>query len=332
MVIAIYSRKSAFTGRGESIENQVELCKEHCQRQFGLLDEELTFLIYEDEGFSGSNIQRPQFQQLLADMEEGRFQALACYRLDRISRSVSDFSALLERLTEKGVALISVREKFDTSTPMGRAMIHISSVFAELERETIAQRVRDNKYKLYHKGSWQGGTPPTGYDVVRVQQKDENGDKRMHYILKVNDEQAKFVRLVYEQYLKLGSLAQLETYLQKKMSSGQNKRSKASLRQILRNPVYAENTVWVYDYLSSKGADMANGREEYTGKHGILGYAKTVTRGTKHSLRERNKPSEWIITIGSHRGIVPGNIWVMVQHQLDCNTRRRSTQSRREYG
>ena len=131
-IAAIYSRKSKITGIGESIINQIELCKQEC-RHLGIEE----FRIYEDEGFSGKNIKRPEFQKMLMDAKEKQFQVLICYRLDRISRNISDFSTLINQLDSLNISFISVNEQFDTSTPMGRAMMYIASVFAQLERETI---------------------------------------------------------------------------------------------------------------------------------------------------------------------------------------------------
>ncbi|SHK88711.1 Resolvase, N terminal domain [Clostridium cavendishii DSM 21758] len=150
MIAAIYSRKSVFTGKGESIENQIELCKEYTTKHF---DEKAPkFLIYEDEGFSGGNTNRPKFQELLKDVKANKVDILICYRLDRISRNVADFSITLELLQKHNVAFVSIKEQFDTTTPMGRAMVYISSVFAQLERETIAERVRDNMLQLAKTG------------------------------------------------------------------------------------------------------------------------------------------------------------------------------------
>ena len=151
MRIAIYSRKSVFTGKGDSIENQIQLCKEYVNLHY---PGENSIEIYEDEGFSGGNINRPKFQELLKDAREKKFDCLICYRLDRISRNVSDFSTLIEELNDLKISFVSIKEQFDTSTPMGRAMMYISSVFAQLERETIAERVRDNMIELAKQGSW----------------------------------------------------------------------------------------------------------------------------------------------------------------------------------
>ncbi len=95
---------------------------------------------------------------------------LVCYRLDRISRNVSDFSALIEELNDRNISFVCIKEEFDTSKPMGKAMMYIASVFAQLERETIAERVRDNMLMLARTGRWLGGTPPLGYTSEKMQE------------------------------------------------------------------------------------------------------------------------------------------------------------------
>ena len=157
--VAIYSRKSKYTGKGDSIENQIEMCKNYVLRT--LTDVE--FLIYEDEGYSGGNLDRPKFKKLMSDIKTGNIDYLVCYRLDRISRNVADFSGTLEILQENHCNFISIKEQFDTTTPMGRAMIYIASVFAQLERETIAERVKDNMFEMAKNGYWTGGKIPLGF-------------------------------------------------------------------------------------------------------------------------------------------------------------------------
>lgn len=167
MKAAIYSRKSKFTGKGDSIGNQVQACKDYATNHLSEynIDE---FFIYEDEGFSGGNTNRPEFQRLIEDAKNKKFDFLICYRLDRISRTVSDFSSTLEMLKRNNIKFISVSERFDTSNPMGEAMIYIASVFAQLERRTIAERVRDNMIELAKTGRWLGGISPLGYKSKTV--------------------------------------------------------------------------------------------------------------------------------------------------------------------
>lgn len=158
----IYSRKSIYTGKGESIENQIELCRSYISSKYPC-DPDPHIKIYEDEGFSGKNTERPQFQKMLCDIQLDPPDFIVCYRLDRISRSVSDFSTFIEKLNRLGISFLCIKEEFDTSRPMGKAMMYIASVFSQLERETIAERVRDNMLLLARSGHWLGGTPPTGY-------------------------------------------------------------------------------------------------------------------------------------------------------------------------
>ena len=119
--IAIYSRKSKFTGKGESIGNQIELCREYIRANHGQADADAA-AVYEDEGFSGGNLERPAFKRMLRAARERKFKAVVVYRLDRISRNISDFSGLIEELSRLDIAFVSIKEQFDTGTPMGRAM------------------------------------------------------------------------------------------------------------------------------------------------------------------------------------------------------------------
>ncbi len=141
MKFAIYSRKSKTTDKGESIGNQVEMCRNYINANAP--GEEHEFLIYEDEGFSGKNTKRPEFLRMMQDAKKKRFQQVVVYRLDRISRNIVDFMTITEKLQSSGIGFISINERFDTTTPMGRAMMQIAAVFAQLERETIAERVQD---------------------------------------------------------------------------------------------------------------------------------------------------------------------------------------------
>ena len=136
MKFAIYSRKSKATDKGESIGNQVEMCRNYINANAP--GEEHEFLIYEDEGFSGKNTKRPEFLRMMQDAKKKRFQQVVVYRLDRISRMT-----ITEKLQSSGIGFISINERFDTTTPMGSAMMQIAAVFAQLERETIAERVQD---------------------------------------------------------------------------------------------------------------------------------------------------------------------------------------------
>ena len=126
-------------------------------------DVENQIAIYEDEGFSGKTLDRPRFKDMMKDARKGKLSSIIVYRLDRISRNIGDFAQLIDQLNDMNIAFVSIKEQFDTSSPMGRAMMYIASVFSQLERETIAERIQDNMKELAKTGRWLGGVTPTGY-------------------------------------------------------------------------------------------------------------------------------------------------------------------------
>ena len=210
--IAIYSRKSKFTGKGESIGNQIELCREYIRANHGQADADAA-AVYEDEGFSGGNLERPAFKRMLRAARERKFKAVVVYRLDRISRNISDFSGLIEELSRLDIAFVSIKEQFDTGTPMGRAMMYIASVFSQLERETIAERIRDNMHELAKTGRWLGGTTPTGYCSKSVRTVTVDGKAKKACMLELIPEEGETVKLVYTLFAETHSLTATETEL-----------------------------------------------------------------------------------------------------------------------
>ncbi len=222
--IAIYSRKSKFSAKGESIGNQIELCKEYIKMHYSPNEYDTEITVYEDEGYSGGTLERPHFQNFLKDEKRNPFNVLICYRLDRISRNIADFSNLMNEITKLETSFVSIKEQFDTKTPMGRAMMYIASVFAQLEREVIAERIRDNMLELAKTGRWLGGEAPTGYSTARyeivnvIEQNDNNileNRKRKACKLITNEEEKNTILLIGQKYLELKSLSQLEMYLMK---------------------------------------------------------------------------------------------------------------------
>lgn len=130
--IVIYSRKSKFSVKGESIENQIELCKEYIYLHYPKDEYDVELSIYEDEGYSGGSFQRPRFQELLIAERRNPFDILICYRLDRVSRNIADFSTLINELAKLGTSFVSIKEQFDTKTPMRKSddvyCIHICTI------------------------------------------------------------------------------------------------------------------------------------------------------------------------------------------------------------
>ena len=154
---AIYARQSVDRLDSISIESQIEFCKYETRGA--------PYRVYQDKGYSGKNTDRPGFQEMLAAIRRGEIKRVICYKLDRCSRSLLDFANMMEEFQHCKVEFISCTEKFDTSTPMGRAMLSICIVFAQLERETIQQRVTDAYHSRSQKGFYMGGRIPYAFTL-----------------------------------------------------------------------------------------------------------------------------------------------------------------------
>ena len=135
MYDALYTRQSVEKIDSISIESQLEYCKYETRGN--------PYKEYIDRGYSGKNTNRPAFEEMLEDIKQGKISRVIVYKLDRISRSILDFANMMDIFQKHNVEFVSSTERFDTSTPIGRAMLNICIVFAQLERETIQKRVTD---------------------------------------------------------------------------------------------------------------------------------------------------------------------------------------------
>lgn len=316
--IAIYSRKSKFTGKGESIGNQVELCKAYVRNVMGS-EYEAQCIVYEDEGFSGGNLHRPALQRMMDDVRKRRFQAIIVYRLDRISRNINDFTGLIDELTKLDVSFISIREQFDTGTPMGRAMMFIISVFSQLERETIAERIRDNMHELAKTGRWLGGTTPTGFASGAVMKVTVDGKERKSFKLIPIPEEIEMPKMIFDLYLQTDSLTAVEAELIRrrvKTKTGKDF-TRFAIKGILQNPVYMVADEDAYTYFTDRQAEVCCPKEAFDGNFGIMAYNRTSQE--KGRTTQMLPVEDWIIAIGKHPGIIPSKDWIKVQESLDRN-------------
>lgn len=317
-MIAIYSRKSKFTGKGESIGNQVELCKEYVRNMFG---EEYAdrCVVFEDEGFSGGNLKRPDFQRMMADVRQHKFKAIVVYRLDRISRNISDFTGLIDELTKLDVSFVSIREQFDTSTPMGRAMMFIISVFSQLERETIAERIRDNMHELAKTGRWLGGNAPIGFRSEAVSKVTVDGKSRKSFQLAPVPEEIHIPQMIFDLFAQTDSLTAVEAeMLRRRIKTKQGKDfTRFAIKGILQNPVYMVADEDAYHYFAEREADVCFPKEAFDGAYGIMAYNRTEQEKGKTTVLL--PVNQWIVALGTHPGLVPSKQWIKVQESLDRN-------------
>jgi DNA invertase Pin-like site-specific DNA recombinase len=191
---AVYTRKSSEEGL-EMEFNSLDAQRESCEAYIASQRPEGWQPVpdrYDDGGFSGGNLERPALKRLLADIEAKRVDVVVVYKIDRLSRSLMDFSKLVEVFDRNAVTFVSVTQSFNTTTSMGRLTLNILLSFAQFEREVIGERIRDKFAASRKKGMWMGGVPPLGYDVVNRK-------------LVVNEPEADLVRHIFSRFLKLGS-------------------------------------------------------------------------------------------------------------------------------
>jgi site-specific DNA recombinase len=236
---AIYTRKSHEEGLDQefnSLDAQRVAAEAYVQSQMHEGWEALPTR-YDDGGFSGGTIERPALQRLLADIKDGKVDIIIVYKVDRLSRSLMDFSKLVEIFDAHNVSFVSVTQAFNTTNSMGRLTLNILLSFAQFEREVTGERIRDKFAASKKKGMWMGGIIPLGYDV-------------QHRKLLVNEVEAEQVRLIYQKYLELRSLHALRDYLntnghrpknwvtQSGTACGAKNYCVQSVRTILANPTY----------------------------------------------------------------------------------------------
>lgn len=312
MRVAIYTRKSVYSDNSESVKNQARMCREYVSMHFP--SENHDFTTYEDEAYTGADVQRPSLQLLLETIKSDAVDLLIVYQLDRLSRDVKDFTDIYGLLSEHGVQFASVKENIDTSTPIGESMMYILVVFAQMERKTIAMRVYDNMYGLAGSGWWVGGNPPFGYRRVKVTEAGKN-----HTSIEVVPDQAERVRWFFTKFLELGgSLQTFETYC--KHNGIRTPRgsffSASQLHQLLRMPYCVPADHDVYDYYESLGCQLKPSRDHWDGSTGVIIYGRTTQKNKKHVL---TTPDKWLVVPGKHEAFIDSETWLAVQAQFNHN-------------
>ena len=311
---AIYTRKSSEEGLEQdfnSLDAQREACEAFIASQkhegWSILPE-----MYDDGGFSGGTIERPAFQRLLMDVGEGKIDVVVVYKVDRLTRSLSDFAKIVEIFDKRNVSFVSVTQQFNTTTSMGRLTLNILLSFAQFEREVTGERIRDKIAASKKKGMWMGGLPSLGYDVK---------DRR----LVINEAEAKTVRHIFQRYTELKSVRLLKADLDARgivskprnasdgTRYGEKPLARGALYLMLQNQIYrgeimhkdksypgeheaiVDEALWtdVQAILTENRTDrmLGTAEKQVSLLSGILfdarGERMTPTHATKHNIRYR---------------------------------------------
>lgn len=231
---AVYTRKSSEEGLEQEF-NSLDAQREACEAYVASQRAEGWLLVpdrYDDGGFSGGTLDRPALKRLLADIEAGTIETVVVYKIDRLTRSLMDFSKLVEVFDRRHVSFVSITQQFSTTTSMGRLTLNMLLSFAQFEREVIGERIRDKHAASRKKGMWMGGFVPLGYEV-----------RNRKLVIDANE--AAIVRMIFEQFTKVGSATTLARML---VAEGVKARSgrpidKGFLYKTLNNRVYLGQAV-----------------------------------------------------------------------------------------
>ncbi len=307
---ALYARQSIEKKDSISVESQLEYCRYETHGE--------ACVEYTDKGFSGKDTNRPGFENMMNDIRAGKIGRVVVYKLDRISRSILDFANMMEIFQKYHVEFVSSTEKFDTSTPIGRAMLNICIVFAQLERETIQKRVTDAYYARCKRGFYMGGRIPYGYRLTNT----VIDDIRTSMYEEVPEESEQ-LKLIYSMYADTdNSLGDIVRYLNRhqiKNLRGANWNT-ARISEMLRNPVYVEANIDVYQFFQSQGANICNPVSDFTGYNACYLY-----KGTVSTSRKQSDLSDKEIVLAPHKGFIPSKTWLACR--IRCLGNRQSTKT-----
>ena len=306
MAIALYARKSIERENSISCETQIEYCKSVIKP-----DERSEKLVtFIDNGYSGGNIDREGFQSMMRQIERGKISKVIVYRLDRISRSLSDFVGILETLKKYNVQFVSSQESFDTSSPYGEMIVKILMVFAEFERQSIIERVTQAYAHRSEIGLYMGGRRPYGFNL-----KDtviHNIKTKMYEPVLEETEQIKYI---FENYavpnVTLRRL--MDNLVQNNILPTEGSWSTAKLSNILKNPIYVKADNAIYEYYANNNANIISDINAFDGIHGLQMYGKT-----KHTADDM---SDMKVVVMAHEGIVNSDIWIKCQKKIERNKR-----------
>ena len=361
-IFAAYTRKSKFTGKGETEVMQMDEIKKYINNNFSNYEIEIQEY-NEPEGKSGANTDRAVYQNLMTAVCNSEIDYIVCYKLDRFSRSISQFAEVLDEIEEFGapnkdgcVGFISVSDGISTDTNMGKSMLYFSIIFAELEKNLIRERSMDTVITMAKQGKVMGGKCPIGYVTKKVPKKelDSLGREKRYTIYEDADElEQEIVRTIFDKYLELRSVTKIETYLlQKNITTKSDKDyGRYVLQHILTNPTYCINDHDAYEYLTKHGYGLYSSEEDFNGENALIGYRKTSLSVEKREREQRkkrdklkrksvnkvvvkkksryNNVEDWIVAVAEHKGLIDGKTWGRVQDLMVENKDKSYNQERK---
>ncbi len=307
MYIALYARQSIEKENSISIETQLEYCRTMIKPDEKLYDTKC----FSDKGYSGKDTNRPDFQRLMKDIRRGKVKKVIVYKLDRVSRSLIDFVDMLAEFKKYNVEFISSQECFDTSSPYGEMICKLLMIFAEFERTSIINRIKDAYDKRSDMGLYSGGRRVYGYNLEDTV---ISGIKTKKFV--INEEEAKHIKYIFEVYSKPAvTLRQLQTNL---LANGTKPLygvdwTTGKLSTLLRNPIYVKADADIYDYFERKNTQIIGDIKDFNGKHNVQLYGKTTHN---KSLTDW---SDMKIVLLQSCGIVNSATWLKCQKKLEQN-------------
>lgn len=306
---AIYARQSIDKKDSISIETQIGLCKKNLESR--QMDTEP--IIFKDAGYSGKNTNRPDFQRMMQAVKNNEIMLIVVYKLDRISRDLKDFTNMWDVFEENKVEFCSVSEYFDTSTPSGKAMLSITMIFAQMERETIQMRVKDNYYARVAKdGRWAGGPAPYGF--VNAKTSDHKPT------LKVNEPELEMVKFVFDEYankpnVSLGQICRTLAEKGYKSKRANGAFDNITLARMLQNPIYVVADEQLYRYFKLKKVHFLNEESSWDGSHS----AHLIGKRTSYNYRKYESLEEQSIYITNIKGVIDSRTFIRVLERLEQN-------------
>jgi len=285
MHCAVYTRKSSEEGLAQSF-NSLDAQREACEAFILSQGQEGWRVLpshYDDGGYSGGNIERPALKRLLEDVEASKVDIIVVYKVDRLTRSLTDFAKTVEALDARGVSFVSITQQFNTTSSMGRLTLNVLLSFAQFEREVTGERIRDKIAASKKKGIWMGGPVPLGYDLEARK-------------LVPNPKEAAVVCKIFALYVKLGCVSKLEAQLKRENIKSKIWNTKAGTRR--GGAVFARGAL--YDLLRNRLflGETRHRDKWYPGEHQrivplelwdmVQARLSTNLRARRHRLRERS--------------------------------------------